>query len=352
MVDERARTPAVWEVTVEAPASSANLGPGFDSLGVALELRLRVRWRLYPAAARVGSPPDWPPVLASLEVAGEGANRLSRGPDNRIWAAALRAFQAMDREQALRWAAERLGVAGGGWAVAVEASSAIPPASGLGSSAAAAVAGLWGANALFGNPLPYERLLELACEMEGHPDNAAACALGGWTVAARRGGRTVAVRIAVPRGELVAVVGLPPVELSTQAARQVLPKEVSLADAVFSLSGAALTAACLTMGRWELLRWAMEDRLHQPARLNLVPGAALALEMALQAGAYGACLSGAGPSVLALAPPWRAQEVAGALQQAFARHGMECRTWVLEVADEGVRVRARPVDATDEPSRS
>lgn len=328
------------EVTVEAPASSANLGPGFDSLGLALELRLRVRMRLRALPPQAGEGSGWPPVLARLAVAGEGAGQLPKGPENRIWQAALRAFQAMDGARASRWAAQRLGVEGaGGWAVEVEAASAIPPASGMGSSAAAAVSGLWGANALFGSPLPYDRLLDLASEMEGHPDNAAACALGGWTVAARRAGRTLAVRLAAPRGEVAAVVGLPPVELYTEQARRALPQEVRLEEAVFNLSGAALVAACVTMGRWELLREAMEDRLHQPARLPLVPGAAAAMDRAMAAGAYGACLSGAGPSVLALAPPWQAAEVASAIQLGFGEHGLDCRTWVLEPAEEGVRVR-------------
>ena len=328
------------EVTVGAPASSANLGPGFDSLGLALELRLRVVMRLRPLPPRGGREAGWPPVLARLTLAGEGAGRLPRGPENRIWQAALRAFQAMDAERASRWAVQRLGIEGaGGWAVEVEATSAIPPASGLGSSAAAAVSGLWGANALFGSPLPYRRLLDLATEMEGHPDNVAACALGGWTVAARRAGRTLAVRLAAPRGEVAAVVGLPPVELYTEQARRALPKSVSLEEAVFNLSGASLVAACVTMGRWELLRDAMEDRLHQPARLPLIPGAATAMERAVAAGAYGACLSGAGPSVLALAPPWRAAEVASAIQLGFGERGLDCRTWVLEPAEEGVRVR-------------
>lgn len=346
MAAEGGRPPAggaggpALEVTVEAPASSANLGPGFDCLGLALELRLRVHMRLRAVLSPAGQGFAWPPTLAGLTVAGEGARRLPRGTENRIWQAALRAFEAMDAEQASRWAARRLGVEGPcGWAVEVEAASAIPPASGMGSSAAAAVSGLWGANALFGAPLAYEQLLDLATEMEGHPDNAAACALGGWTVAARRAGRTLAVRVAAPRGEVAAVVGLPPVELYTEQARRALPQSVSLEQAVFNLSGAALVTACITMGRWELLRGAMEDRLHQPARLPLIPGAAAAMERAVAAGAYGACLSGAGPSVLALAPPWRAAEVAAAIQLGFAEHGLDCRIWKLEVADEGVRVR-------------
>ena len=330
-----------WEVTVEAPASSANLGPGFDSLGVALELRLRVTMRLRPLAASAGHGP-WPPVLLGLATAGEGAARLPRGPDNRIWQAALRAFEAMDPQVASDWARRQLGIdRAAGWGVEVEATGDIPPASGLGSSAAAAVGGLWGANGLFGRPMGYDALLDLACAMEGHPDNAAACALGGWTAAAWRDGRCLAVRLAVPRGEVVAVVGLPPVELSTQQARAALPRQVSLADAAFNAGGAALVAAGLTMGRWEVLVTAMEDRLHQPYRLPLIPGAQAALGRAREAGAYGACLSGAGPSVLALAPPWKGREVAAAIQAGFGAEGVPCRTWVLEPAEEGVQVRGR-----------
>lgn len=326
----------------EAPASAANLGPGFDALGVALELRLQVRMSLRPRVDGEGAGPTWPPALGSLRVAGEAAGQVEEGPDNLVWKAAVAAFERMgppSRELAPGESAPA------GWVVDVTTRGAIPLASGLGSSAAAVVAGMWAANALFGAPLAYEELLNLAAAVEGHPDNVAPAYLGGWVAAGVRDGRVVAVRIPAPRGEVVAVVAVPAMKLPTAQARQVLARSVGLGDAVFNLQGAALVAACVTTGRWAWLQAAMQDRLHQPVRLPLVPGAESAIRQAVAAGAYGACLSGAGPSVLAVAPPWRADEVGAAMEDAFAAAGLACRRLVLAVADEGVRVRTRSGEA-------
>lgn len=343
-----ASDPAAAEVVAEAPASAANLGPGFDALGVALELRLQVRMALRPRRPeQAGEAAPWPPTLGQLRVGGEAAGQVEEGPENLVWKAAEAVFARMGP----RPGPETSGQAGpgesDGWIVDVWTAGAIPLASGLGSSAAAVVAAMWAANALFGAPLAYEQLLDLAAAFEGHPDNVAPAYLGGWVAAGVRDGRVVAVRIPAPRGEVVAVVAVPAMKLPTAEARKVLGSSVSLGDAVFNLQGAALVAACVTTGRWSWLRAAMEDRLHQPARLPLVPGAAGAIRRAVVAGAYGACLSGAGPSVLALAPPWRADEVAAAMEGAFAEAGLACRRLVLAVADQGVRVRTRAAAAQD-----
>lgn len=313
---------------MEVPASTANLGPGFDALALALELRLRVtmRWVAVPAGEA-----GWPPPLAELVATGEGAERVDPGPANRIWQAALEAFR---RAQPPPWAE--------GMGVAVEAHNAIPLGAGLGSSAAAAVAGLWAANALAGSPLGYGTLLELAAAMEGHADNAAAAALGG-LVAVRMGpgAGVTAVRVPMPRGELVAAVAVPDAALPTRRAREVLPDSVSREDAVFNVGGVALTLGALTTGRFELLREAMADRLHQPYRRALVPGLEAAVEAALGAGAYGAALSGAGPSVVALCPPHRGDEAGAAMAAAMARQGVRARWMVLWPASEGARLRTR-----------
>lgn len=321
--------PPVEAASAEVPASSANLGPGFDALAVALELRLRVTMRWVPVTAGQGG---WPPPLVSLVAAGEGADRIERDAGhNRVWQAALQLFQAVAPPP---WA--------GGWGVEVEEANAIPLAAGLGSSAAAAVAGLWAANALMGSPVSYRRLLDMAAGMEGHADNAAAAALGGFVVSRMEGDGTVtAVRVPVPRGELVAAVAVPQFALPTHQARQVLPETVALGDAVFNLGGAALVVAAFTTGRFELLREAMADRLHQPYRRSLVPGLEAAMRAAVEAGAYGAALSGAGPSVLALCRPHQAEAVGAAMARGFAEHGQAARWLVLELASEGVRLRSR-----------
>ncbi|WP_324667475.1 homoserine kinase [Geochorda subterranea] len=316
---------AAW---VDVPASTANLGPGFDALGLALELRLRVTMRW---VATEGGPQAWPPALAGLTVTGEGAGRIERGAANRLWQAAQAVF---GRIEAPSWARGR--------AVEVEAHNAIPVGAGLGSSAAAAVAGLWAANALAGSPLSYGTLLEMAAAMEGHADNAAAAALGGLVVARRgRTGAVTAIRVPLPRGELVAALAVPDFALPTERARRVLPATVSREDAVFNVGGASLTVAALTTGRFEVLAEAMADRLHQPHRSALVPGLDAAMEAAVVAGAYGAALSGAGPSVVALCPSHRGDEVAVAMAGAMSRNGLQVRAMVLPVATEGARLRVR-----------
>lgn len=317
--------PAPRCVIVEAPASSANLGAGFDALAVALELRLHVEFRW----VRLERPDaGWPPRLASMALTGEGAGELPVDATNRVWQAALRVFETAP---APAWA--------GGWAVEIAQANAIPIGAGLGSSAAAAVAGLWGANAALGTPLSYRRLLDMAGALEGHADNAAAAALGG-LVACRMAGESVrAMRVPVPRGELAVVVALPERRLATEAARGVLPSTVPLADAAFNVGQSALTVAALTTGQFEHLRDSMIDRLHQPYRESLVPALPRVIEAALHAGAWGAALSGAGPSVMAFSRPDRAGEVGRAMVQAFGAWGEMARYLEIAIASEGVRVR-------------
>ena len=329
--------PPVEAATVEVPASSANLGPGFDALALALELRLRVTMRWVPLKDGQGS---WPPTLTAVVATGEGAERIERGPQNRVWQAALRLFRLVAPPA---WTKH--------WGIEVEEANSIPLAAGLGSSAAAAVAGLWAANALVGSPVPYRRLLDLAAGMEGHADNAAAAALGGF-VACRveADGSVTAVRVPVPRGELAAAVAVPHFALPTEHARRVLPETVTLRDAVFNVGGSALVVGALTTGRFELLRVAMADRLHQPYRLGLVPGLEAAMQAAVEAGAYGAALSGAGPSVLALCKPHEAEAVGAAMARAFSSHGQAARWLVLEPASEGARLRTRRPSESHEPS--
>mgnify|MGYP000418670292 FL=1 len=176
--------------------------------------------------------------------------------------------------------------------------NAIPLKRGLGSSAAAAVAGVALAHLVAGRRFEVLDLLRLAAAIEGHPDNAAAAVLGGVALVFEAEGRAQAVGLPVPRN-LGVVVFVPERDLPTEEARRVLPKAVPLADAVFNLSRPALWAVALLANRLDLLRVATEDRLHQPARQGLVPELGPLVRTALEAGALGACLSGAGPSVIA-----------------------------------------------------
>ena len=214
----------------------------------------------------------------------------------------------------------------------------IPLARGLGSSAAAVVAGLAAAAAVHRHRPDPVSLLELATGFEGHPDNVAAALLGGCALTVRGGdGTLLARRIPVPRG-LGAVLFVPDRELETRAARAVLPRSVGLAEAVFNSGRCALLVHALCSGELDCLGWAMEDRWHQPARTALLPWLPALIAAARAAGAYGACLSGAGPTVLALTPtrPGSRQAVGRALAAAAARAGLAGRVMLLPLAAHGL----------------
>lgn len=260
------------EVTVTVPATSANLGPGFDALGLALSLRDEVRVRLEPASA--------PEVTVHVE--GEGAGSVPRDASHRV----VRALHATY---------DRLGIPRPH--LTMSCTNRIPHGRGLGSSAAAAVAGVLAARALSGAALDTEVALALATGLEGHPDNAAACLLGGLTIAWTDRSGTHAVRMETAPG-VRAVVFVPSTELSTDTARGLLPATVPHADAAHAAGRAALLVEALTR-RPDLLLPATEDRLHQGYRAPAMPATA-GLVDALRAAGVAAVVSGAGPSVLAL----------------------------------------------------
>ncbi|MEW6420786.1 MAG: homoserine kinase [Deinococcota bacterium] len=253
---------------VRAPASSANLGPGFDSLGLSVPLFTTLR--VTPQAVREVVP-------LGPELAGTPADESNY------------VYRAM--ELAARRAGRPLPPA------RVEIETEVPLARGLGSSAAALVAGIVAGNELLGRPLDDEALLDVAAREEGHPDNVAPALFGGIVVATLDKLGTHYVRLEPP-AHLGVTVLIPDFELSTSKARAVLPKEYSRADAVHALSHAALLAAALAQGRLDLLRHAMQDYIHQIWRAPLVPGLSDILEEAHHHGALGAALSGAGPTVL------------------------------------------------------
>lgn len=256
------------EIEINVPGSIANLGPGFDTLAVAVRLYLRLRARV---------------VTGSSELRFCFANGPLDG-ENYI-------------ERAFRFAARQRGQPFP--SLAVDVHSEIPMKAGLGSSAAATVAGLRLYEAIAG-PLPMQGLLNAACALESHPDNVAAALLGGLTISCQMPDRSAfAVRMRWPQ-ELRFVVLTPELGLATTAARSVLPKRVAREDAVFNLQRVALLLQALQSGEFSLLREALHDRLHQPFRKHLVPGLEVALSLE-HPDLLGVCLSGAGPSVVALA---------------------------------------------------
>jgi len=265
-------------LTVEIPATSANLGAGYDCLGLALDLYDRVEVEVR----------GWSRGAIELAVLGEGAGELPTDHDNRF----VRGLEAALVEA--RGALPE----GVGWRI--EMQNRIPVARGLGSSAAATVGGLVAGNALAGEPLTHIDLLRLATAIEGHPDNAAAALLGGFTVSADLDGVVEALRFDAPR-DLRAVLFIPERRLSTKDMRKALPAKVPLADAVSNLGRVALGVAGIATGRTELLRELTVDRLHEPYRAHIYPELPRIATAARDAGALGACLSGAGSTILAFA---------------------------------------------------
>ena len=290
---------------VRVPASSANLGPGFDSFAIALPLL--AEFELRPARA-------W-----SVNGADDG---VPLGDENLFVVAA----RAVAKAAGANVPAQH-----------VEQRSAIPIARGLGSSAAAIVGGAVAANALLGDPLDRRSLLGVASEVEGHADNVAAALYGGLTIALPDDGGPVATRITFPRGWRVCVF-IPGTSLATEKARGILPPQVSRADAVFNLAHAAALVAAVLRSDGALLSLAMNDRLHQPMRTRLVPALAEIIAAARGAGAFGAALSGAGPSVLAIAPVRLAPRVLSAMEETAAAHGVGGRGSALRVRAAGAQV--------------
>jgi homoserine kinase len=263
-------------VAVEVPATSANLGAGYDCLGVALGLVNRVEVEVR----------GWSRGEIELTVDGEGVGELPADRTNRC---------VLGIEAALREVRGEI-PEGVGWRI--EMRNEIPLARGLGSSAAATVAGLVAGNSLLGEPLTSADLLRLATAIEGHPDNAAAALLGGFTVCALTDDGIESMRFDAPR-DLRAVLFIPEIRLATDDLRAALPAKVPLEDAVANLSRVAIGVAGMAMGRFDLLRVLTVDRLHEQYRAKAYPQLTQLIAGARRAGAIGACLSGAGSTILA-----------------------------------------------------
>ena len=306
-------------VTVDVPASSANLGAGYDCLAVALGLMNRVEVEVR----------GWSRGEIELAVDGEGEGELSEDRDNRC---------VQGIEAALREIRGEL-PEGVGWRI--EMRNEIPVQRGLGSSAAATVAGLVAGNALLGEPLTGPDLLRLATAIEGHPDNAAAALLGGFVVSADLDGAVEALRFDSPR-DLRAVLFIPELRLATDEMRAVLPDQVPRLDAVANLTRVALGVAGMAIGRFDLLRVLTVDRLHEPYRAAAFPQLPRFVASAREAGAIGACLSGAGSTVIAFSDSVRTiTRIEGAFTAASVDTDLPGRIHVVSPRNQGAQVVTR-----------
>ncbi|MBE3576637.1 MAG: homoserine kinase [Limnochordales bacterium] len=355
---------------IKVPATTANLGPGFDILGLTLDLYNEVVVERLARGLTSGGMPDSDSLPVEIEIRGVGAaggaDQLPRGADNLLVQALLAGWQLWQPGVSLP-------------AVRLVCTNRVPPGSGLGSSSTAVVAGLvaaaWLAGRLPVNPAGpaedgwsrpggsskrsdsllfllrpegvFRDLLDLGIALEGHPDNLAAALFGGLTAAAeieRQGVREWSVARVAPAGEVWAAVVTPRFVLRTSVSRSVLPKQVSWKDAVFNMAQLSWLLLAAAAGDWQEVGAAMNDRLHQPYRVPLVPGLEQVLAASRAAGAWGAALSGSGPSVVALAPDRAtAERVAGAMQEAFAAAGVKATGLAVRAGVPGALALFRPI---------
>jgi homoserine kinase len=302
-------------IAVEIPATSANLGAGYDCLAVALEIvnRIEVECLARPGAG------------VEIAVEGEGAGELPEDRSNAFVVALERGLEEVRGD----------GAGELGWRIQMR--NRIPLARGLGSSAAATVGGLLAGAALAGESLGVERALALATELEGHPDNAAAALLGGFTIAAH-GDPPTAIRFDIPR-DLRTVLFIPDLRLATREMREALPEYVPLVDAVANLQRVALGVAALATGSAEGLRHLTVDRLHEPYRAVVFPQLPALVAAARDAGALGACLSGAGSTVIAFADSLSGlTRIEGAFRAAAADVDLPGRVELVAPRNTGARV--------------
>ena len=255
-------------ITISPAASVANLGSGFDTMGIALSLCNTVRMQ------------EWD----RIEVTTEDGTVPVEGEKNLIYRTVKAVYQRCGRDLA---------------GLRLVQSSPIPQARGLGSSSACIAAGVVGANRMLGNPLSVQQQLDLAAELEGHPDNVVPAMLGGYVTSVMENGRVWAVKKRIS-DQLRFCAFVPDFELLTEKARAALPAQIPHKDAVYNLSRSALMAAAFCEGRTDLFAVASQDRLHQPYRLPLIPGAEKVMEIARSLGALATFVSGAGPTIMAI----------------------------------------------------
>jgi homoserine kinase len=296
-------------VIVRVPASTANLGPGFDTLGVALKLHNHITLRELDAPA--------------IELVSGGKNLP---PSNAAHAMAREVVEKFYERAKLRPQGAHIEIKGD-----------VPISRGLGSSVTVRLGILFALNELNNRPLSNAAMLELVTALEGHPDNCVPALFGGFCVSAIIGGAVRHRRFAVPQGlKFVAVV--PDFDVPTEKARAILPKQVPLADAVENVSRAALIAATFASGDFSLLKNLFDDKLHQPYRKKLNPQLDDAISAGVHAGALGGWLSGSGSTVICLTES-KEKAVAEAMAAAFAREKIACETHILVADNDGTRVK-------------
>ena len=301
------------KILVRVPATTANLGPGFDALGLAL--------RLWNEAEFIETTNG----QVTVKVRGEGKDKLPSDASNAVAEAALSVYQLADRPCP---------------GLQIKCINRVPLGSGLGSSSAAMLTGMLGANALLGNPFSRDEILKLAIETEGHPDNVAPAMLGGLVASIIHENRVVSLRLTLTSrlSPIHVTVVLPDFDFPTKQARALLPNQIDRKDAIHNISRAVIVTEAFRVGDMDMLGEAMDDKLHQPYRIPLIPGAKNAIDAMKEAGASAVALSGAGPSLIAFLSKAEAG-IGESAKRAFAEAGLNSRVYPLKISRRGAEVK-------------
>jgi homoserine kinase len=298
--------------TICVPATTANLGSGFDCIGAALNLYNEFTFTPIETESLV------------IAVRGLEAAKVNTDASNLVYQSFCKLYERINRSPPV---------------IQLEIKLAVPLARGLGSSATAIVGGLLGANALAGNPLTTAEIMDLAIELEGHPDNVVPALLGGCQLAATAANGWAVADIPW-HSSIIPIIAIPNFELSTAAARSVLPTEYSRADAIFNTAHFGLLVRGLATGNPDWLTAALTDRIHQPYRQQLIRGYPDLDRAVIAAGGYGMVISGAGPTLLALSNINRVESVVQAMTAAWTAHDVQVQVQALELDQQGATVVA------------
>ena len=303
-------------IKIRVPATTANLGPGFDCLGLSLKLYLNLEIEEIEEGFVV-------------EYQGEGAEKFSakKKEDTLIWKSINLVLKRTHKDIHKK-------------GLKIKALNEIPVTRGLGSSASAIIGGIVGAARLYNIDFTDQEMLELALSLEGHMDNIVPALIGGLTLAYKTGQEEIRwIRIKTPP-DLRIVVAIPEFTLNTGKMRKILPQKVALPEAIFNLSRSALLVNALQNSDWEVLAEAMEDRLHQPYRAPFIPGIEDMFSQIKKTGLAGIALSGSGPSVVSLTKKGSEGEISKIMKDAFLNAGIICRILVLEADLQGTKLIA------------
>jgi homoserine kinase len=303
-------------IKIRVPATTANLGPGFDCLGLALKLYLNLEIEKTEEGL-------------VIEYQGEGAEKFSvkKKEDTLIWKSINLVLKKTYKDIPKR-------------GLKIKVLNEIPVTRGLGSSASAIIGGIVGAARLYNINLTNQEMLELALSLEGHMDNIVPALIGGLTLAYKTGQEEIKwTRIKTPF-DLRIVLAIPEFTLNTKEMRKILPQKVALTEAIFNLSRSALLVNALQNSDWEVLVEAMEDRLHQPYRVPFIPGIEDMFSQIKKTGLAGAALSGSGPTVVSLTKRGSEELISKIMKNTFLKEGINCRILVLETDLEGTKLIA------------